>query len=160
MTIPGSELEEANTTEVNHETTPLNHNFLHVIYSVCITGLVVVIVICYVCIHRLKNEKTEQKQDNRSQRNEIQNALNVSLPFHESTIRLESIYDEIDEISLHNSEELPSTHRNVVSESSSEKTSESEMENMQNDEYLNPYQPIVENSNKHDYKTLNVSAAI
>lgn len=139
------------------EPAPFNHNILHLIYSVCITGLVVVIAICYICIHRLKNKKTEQTQNNSSQENEIQNAL--ILPFHENAIRLESIYDEIDEFSLHNSEELPSTHRNVVSESSSEKTSECEMENLQNDEYLNPYQPIVEDSKKHDYKTLNVSSS-
>lgn len=118
----------------------------------------VVIAICYIC-SRLKDQKTEQKQDNSSQRNEIQNALNVSLPFHESTIRLESIYDEIDEVSLHNAEELPSSYRIVVSESSSNKTSDSEKENMQEDDYLNPYQPIVEDSKKHDYKTLNVSSS-
>ncbi|CAC5423565.1 unnamed protein product [Mytilus coruscus] len=159
MTIPGSELEETKSTESNHEPAPFNHNILHVIYSVCITGLVVVIAICYICIHRLKNKKTEQTraQENSSQENEIQNALTISLPFHESTVRLESIYDEIDEVSLHNAEELHSTHRNVVSESSSDKTFESEKENMQNDDYLNPYQPTIEDSDKHDYKTVMIS---
>ncbi|CAC5376426.1 unnamed protein product [Mytilus coruscus] len=156
MTIPGSELEETKSTESNDEPAPFNHNILHVIYSVCITGLVVVIAIFYICIHRLKNKKTEQTQENSSQENEIQNALNISLPFHESMVRLESIYDEIDEVSLHNVEELPSRHRNVVSESSSDKTSESEKEKMQNDDYLNPYQPTIEDSDKHDYKIVNV----
>lgn len=137
---------------------PFSQTKLHVIYSVCIAGLFVAMAICYICIHCLKVRRTEQTQERNNQQNEIRNAPNVSLTIHENIASVESIYDEIDEVDLQDGDLLPSRHSNVSDESNSDNTSESETENMQNDDYLNPYQPIVEDSDKHDYKTLNVSS--
>lgn len=133
---------------------PYDQTKLHVIYSVCIAGLLVIITICSVCIYRLKTKRIEE--GNR-QENELQNTLNIAFPTPETFVRLEGIYDEIDDqFRLPAGVILPTGLIIDRNESNQDNNSESENENMQNDDYLNPYQPIVEYSGNHEYTTVNV----
>lgn len=126
-------------------------------YTVCVAGLLVVLTICYICIMHQRNNRN--KQNHRSdQQNANQNDQNISLSIHENIARHESIYDEIDEEGFNNDIVLPVRIRTVSNESFSYSTTDNETENMLNeDDYLNPYQPIVSDSEKHEYEHLNVS---
>lgn len=129
-------------------------SFTHymVIYSVCVAGgLLVLITICFICIRLRRNTRKKQGQESSNQQNEIQNAPSQSLPSQENMARLESIYDEIDdEVSLHHGNSLPIKLIYSSGESISDEISESEKENMHNEGYLNPYQPIIKESVTHD----------
>ncbi|CAC5422110.1 unnamed protein product [Mytilus coruscus] len=154
MTTSNTEKEVTERNESNHGSVSFTHYM--VIYSVCIAGgLLVLISICYICMRRRRNRRKKQSQESNSQQNEIQNAPNQSLPSQENIARVESIYDEIDEVSLHHDDSLPMKLINSSFESISDENSGSEKECMHNEGYLNPYQPIIKesvthNNNKYD----------
>ncbi|CAC5423572.1 unnamed protein product [Mytilus coruscus] len=70
--------------------------------------------------------------------------------------RVESIYDEIDEVSLHHDDSLPIKLIYSSGESISDENSGSEKECMHNEGYLNPYQPIIKESVTHNHNKYDV----
>lgn len=127
-----------------------------VIYTACIGGLLVVITICFICANRHRRKTSKQTQKSHRHQNTVKNGPSLVLPIQQNIIELENIYEEVDEIStLLDEDLLQRTHATISNEPSSDDNSDGEHENMDNEDYLNPYQPIVTDYEKHDYKTVN-----
>ncbi|VDI19675.1 Hypothetical predicted protein [Mytilus galloprovincialis] len=134
-----------------------------VIYSVCIGCVFIVIIVCGILFKRTRNKRSNPTQKHNKQQNDIQKVQNLELPSKMNMIELESIYDEIDEVSIKVTivdSSLSKRHTNINSELSSDEISESEHDNIKNEhdeDYLNPYQPIIQDFVKHDYETVRKS---
>lgn len=124
------------------------------IYTVCIVSILVVITICFICANRHRRKTSKQTQQYHRHQNTV-NGQNLVLPIQQNMIELENIYEEVDEISiLLDDDVLPKQHGIISNETSSEDNSEGVHDDLKNEDYLNPYQPIVTDYEKHDYNTV------
>ncbi|CAC5376421.1 unnamed protein product [Mytilus coruscus] len=124
-----------------------------VIYSVCIGCFFIVTTVCGIFIKQTRSKRANQTEKHNRQQNDIQKVQNLEVPSKMNMIELESIYDEIDEVSIKvDDSSLSKKRTNINSELSSDDISESDHENIKNEDYLNPYQPIVQDIEKHDYE--------
>lgn len=121
----------------------------------CVASFVVVITLSCICIKRTRSKRINQRKEQNREHKEIQNVPNLVLPSNKTMIGLESIYDEIDEVIIHvDDDPLSNRHTNTNTELSSDEISESDHDNIKNEDYLNPYQPIVQELEKHEYETV------
>lgn len=138
----------------------------------CIAGLLVVITICYVCVKRLnsrrtrnglhENSNTKKEHEHNIRQNGNRRALpNIVLSSNQTNERIyESCYDEIDETKINESKTPLAKNGNASFELSSDNSESENDVKLEGDGYLNPYQPMVNDPDTHDYKTVNASKPI
>lgn len=127
------------------------------VYTACIVGILLIVTLCYIIITRIRNQNKrnitgQEDHDNRQHQNvEIIHRADSE----DNSIALDEYdYDEIDENELQYSKEIYTRHIQINQESFSEDSSDEDAEEIvRNDGYQNPYQPIIEDLDMHDYKT-------
>ncbi|CAC5415468.1 unnamed protein product [Mytilus coruscus] len=126
-----------------------------VLYPICVASLLVVITICYIIAKRFRNKSSLRVREDMVQQDLARNELHPIVANQENVEMIESVYDEIEELVQYESKDSSVTDKY---ESSSQENADSEVgENLNNDGYLNPYQPMIEDKNVHDYTTSDAS---
>lgn len=130
-----------------------------VVYTTCIAGLLVVITVCYVCAKRLQNNRTVNRHiesnawnnDHANSRFVRRDLPNPVFSNGENEVEFENIYDEIDEINIKDTTSPFERHVNTIDEPTAECSESENEEKLEDDDYLNPYQQMVNDQDSHDY---------
>ncbi|CAG2249188.1 nuoL [Mytilus edulis] len=91
----------------------------------------------------------------------LQNTINIHDPEtnHTSEVNeIENVYDEIDELALDDMNQQPHHNSSSIEDDSSNSSGTTNSGTTNNEGYLNPYQPIIQNTDTHTYSL--TSAAV
>lgn len=127
----------------------------------CVSGILIVITVCYVCTKRLQNTRTIKRLNdikgiNKKHENSRSNGVRRELPnpvILLNEVQFESAYEEIDEIDIDESITSFERHVNTTDGAISEISESENEETLEDDGYLHPYQQMVDDPDSHDYTT-------